>query len=79
MATKLNRINRYIVVFDQPYIPGEDSEDVKTVVVEMYAKNVDDAKEKALKTVTLNPEKYEIVLIKNENREAADIDLRKAY
>lgn len=79
MANNVDRINCYIVVFDHRYVPGEDIEDVRTVTIEMYAKSVDDAKDKALKTVTLNPEKYDIVLIKNKSCRAANAAICNEY
>lgn len=66
-SENMKRIRRYIIVFEQIHNPGDDILDIQIVKLEMYAENITDALNLAWKTVTLDPDKYEIVMAKDVN------------
>lgn len=57
----------YEVIFGQIFKPGEDLKDVKDICLNVFATSVNDAIEKAWKTVTIPASDYEIVSVSNRN------------
>lgn len=57
----------YEVIFGQIFKLGEDLRDVKDICINVFATSVNDAIEKAWKTVTIPNTDYEIVSVSNRN------------
>ena len=64
---KYDRTDRYHVVFEQVFVPEKEIFDIQSLEVYVYAKTIEEAKDKAWDAVNLRQEDYHIVLINNIN------------
>lgn len=58
--------SKYTVIFNEKFVPGEEHSDIHTVVIELFGTGMDDVISKAWQTVTLTPDKFEIVLVETD-------------
>lgn len=64
---KKNYVHSYRVMFEQAHDPDADILDIRRVDLIVYAKNIEEAQEKAWNTVTFDKDKYEITIIEAYN------------
>jgi len=64
---KKNYVHSYRVMFEQAHDPDADILDVRRVNLIVYAKNIEEAQEKAWNTVTFDKDKYEITMVEAYN------------
>lgn len=73
------RYNKYTVIFNEKFIPGEEHNDVNSVVLDIFGESVEDVIKKAWQTVTLTPEQFAIVFVEDSCCYRPEIYSRRGY